>query len=119
LEGIDGIGKENGETMTLHIGSVDSPATVKALNKLAESMERENPNTLNRFPFVNRAVYSREQIALMVRRGEISDTRAQELLRASYEIGVDFASGPDKSVRLHADGHVDEWDRDRGEWRSR
>ena len=37
---------------------------------------------------------------------------------AGYSIGVDFAFfGSDKSVRLHADGSVDEWDRERQEWR--
>ena len=35
---------------------------------------------------VNDAVYSREEIARMVDRGEISDTRADELLRLRWEI---------------------------------
>ena len=38
---------------------------------------------LNQHPFVNKVVYSREDVQTMLRRGEISETRAEELLRIS------------------------------------
>jgi hypothetical protein len=41
---------------------------------------------LGEWPAVNDAVYSREQVDTMLKRGEISEKRADELLRMRYEL---------------------------------
>ena len=50
-----------------------------------EKRKRQNMAMFAQVPFTNKSVYSREEVEGMLRRGEISEVRAEEVLRMSYE----------------------------------
>lgn len=60
------------ESYLEYMNKVASPINLKLLNERGERL-------------VNRAVHSREEVDQMLRRGDISEQRAEELLRMSYE----------------------------------